>query len=98
MQLTVSEETLSECVHPRHQPVLPVSPASVCSLQPDGVQPERLPHLRGPDQSPESDPVLRLQRRVGDRLERPGRGGNRALPDTATVSLLKTQLKAVKVA
>lgn len=63
-----------------------VSPlCRVSSLQPGVVQSERLPHLCGPDQSPESGPVLCLRRSVSDHLELPGRGGNRALPDTATV-------------
>lgn len=56
------------------------------SLQPDRVQSERLPHLRGPDQSSESGSVLHLQRGLCDRLERSGRGGNRALPNPATVT------------
>lgn len=64
----------------------------VSSLQPGVVQSMRLPHLYGPDQSPESGPILCLRWCVSDYLELPGRGGNRALPDSATVCFLKTQL------
>lgn len=56
------------------------------SLQSSGVQSECLPHLCGSDKSSESDSLLCLQRRVCDRLERSGCGGNRALPDTPTVT------------
>lgn len=67
----------------------------VSSLQPGGVQSEHLPHLRGPDQSPESGPVLCLWRCVCDRLELPGCDRNRALPNSTTVEFpqaLKTGL------
>lgn len=69
----------------------------VSSLQPAGVQSERHAHLFGQDQSPEPGPLLCLQRRVSDLLERLGCGGDRALPDPHTVSSLKTQLMFSKV-
>lgn len=59
---------------------------SFSSLQPAGVQPERLPHLFGSDKISESDSLLCLQRRVRDGLERSGCGGTRALPDLPTVT------------
>lgn len=64
----------------------------VSSQQPGGVQPERLPHLRGPDQNPESDSVLRLRWGVSDHLELSGCGGNRALPNTTTVYFPKVKI------
>lgn len=57
----------------------------VSSRQPGGVQSQRLPHLCGPDQSSESGCVLCLQLRECDHLELSGRGGNGALPNSATV-------------
>lgn len=62
---------------------------TVSSPQPGGVQSERLLHLRGPNQSPESAPLLRLQRRVRHRLELPGCAGDRVLPHAATVPVKK---------
>lgn len=57
----------------------------VPSWQPGGVQSQRLLHLYGPDQSPESGPLLCLQLRECDHLELCGRAGDGALPDAATV-------------
>lgn len=68
-----------------------------CSLQPGGVQSEHLPHLSGADPNSEPDPVLRLQRRVGDLLEFSGRVGNRALPNAATVHFFLTLSSSVLV-
>lgn len=59
----------------------------VCSGQPAGVQPERVPHLCGAEQKPKSAAVLLVQRRVRHRLERSGCGGHGALPHAATVLL-----------
>lgn len=64
--------------------------ALCCSQQPGRVQPEHLPHLRGPDPGPELDPVLRLQWCVSHLLEFSGRVGDRALPDAAAVQFSKT--------